>query len=93
MAETQPGGIYRVVTGDSEKFVDAEGKEVKPQSKAAPSDGGEKKQTGETYPYADLLAAGGFNDWQAVQKASDESLDAVEGIGPGRIAEIRAYKG
>jgi len=45
------------------------------------------------YPYADVLKTGGFNDWQAVQGASDDDLLAVDGIGPARLKEIREFKG
>lgn len=46
-----------------------------------------------TYPYADVLSEGGFADWDAVKSASDEDILAVNGIGPTRLKEIRAYKG
>lgn len=42
-------------------------------------------------PYADLLHAAGYTTEDAVQGALDEDLLKVPGIGPARLAEIRAY--
>lgn len=84
MAETVEGGRY-LVGGE---LVDANGKPVKGAS------GGDGAQdAGDDYPSADILRAGGFKDWQAVQGASDDDLLAVDGIGPSRLKEIRAHKG
>jgi hypothetical protein len=45
-----------------------------------------------TYPHADLLASNGFSGWDAVKDASDADLLKIDGIGPTRLAEIRAWK-
>lgn len=82
MAETIDGGRYLV----GGVYVNAEGK---PLAKA--DTGGSERSS--TYPSADLLAAGGYKDWSAVKAAKDEDLLALEGIGPVRLAEIRAYRG
>lgn len=68
MAETQPGGLYKVGVGDSARFVDANGKETKAEEQ-------EKAAT------------------HAVKAAKDADLLALDGIGPAKLAEIRAYKG
>ena len=92
MAETQPGGLYKV--GDN--YVDAEGKEAKPQA-GAPTEEEKKGEGGaegtETYPYAGVLASGGFATLEAAQNASDDELLAVKGFGPASLKEFRAYKG
>lgn len=46
----------------------------------------------DAYPYADILSAGGYKDWAAVNKATDEQLLALDGIGPARLKEIREFK-
>ena len=78
---TQPGGRYLV----GGKLVDANGKALKEQPAA--------ETTGdlpEDFPGRDELVAGGFSTLGAVKAASDEDLDAVPGIGPATLKEIRA---
>lgn len=54
----------------------------------------ESAQAGaETWPYADVLASAGFRTWEQIENATGEELLAVDGIGPKRLGEIRAYKG
>ncbi len=85
MAETVEGGVYKVGEG----YLNAKGEKTKAPLTADAAE----PETETTYPYADLLSAAGLNDWAAVQKATDEDLLAVDGIGPARLAEVRAYKG
>ena len=90
MAETVAGGRYKV--GDM--LVDANGKELTGDAaKETQESAGTGDSTPPEYPYADVLKAGGFNDWQAVQGASDDDLLDVDGIGPARLKEIREFKG
>jgi hypothetical protein len=44
------------------------------------------------YPYPELLSANGFKDWASVEAAPDADLLKIDGIGPTRLAEIRAWK-
>lgn len=46
----------------------------------------------EGYLYRDILDGGGFKSHQAVQDASDEALLALDGIGPARLRELRAFE-
>jgi len=85
MAEIQAGGLYRV--GD--KLVNAEGKEAEQEEQPEQ----EKEGTPEAYPYAGILADGGYGTWEAVQNASDEELLGLDGIGKARLREIRAFEG
>jgi predicted flap endonuclease-1-like 5' DNA nuclease len=95
MAETREGGVYKVGRGKEAKYVDANGKEVDAPTKAEEqasasepaSGGGEAKKE---IPYADLLAAEGYKTPEQIRAASDEDLLEVDGIGPARLAEIRA---
>jgi hypothetical protein len=48
---------------------------------------------GSQMPYADLLMPAPFVNEDAVRAATDEEILAVQGIGPTRLAEIRAFKG
>ncbi len=89
MAETREGGYYAVKKGTETVFVDANGKQVE-QNESKQPDGGEAQTT---YPYADLLAGGGFKDWSAVKNATDEEILGVDGIGPAKLKEIRAFEG
>ncbi len=61
-------------------------------TKAATSSAGSGEGGAETFPYADVLAPAGFRTWAQVQDASDEALLDVDGIGPKRLGEIRAWK-
>lgn len=88
MAETIPGGLYK----QGDKYVNAEGKEVKPPKATQPETKEPAKVPTAAYPYADLLKAKGYGDWASVRAAKDEDLIAIEGIGPARLAEIRAFK-
>jgi hypothetical protein len=84
MAVIQKGGLYRVGSGLDARYVDSNG---------APAvlEGAEKPEE-QAYPYADLLKAKGFETWEKVKAAKDEDL-LGDGIGPARLAEIRAFKG
>lgn len=100
MAEAQrEGGVYKVGAGDAAKWVDANGKEVAAPSKSEAKAEDERKAAPAVapapgaYPYAEVLTAGGFKDWAAVNKATDEQLLALDGIGPARLKEIREFKG
>jgi len=42
-------------------------------------------------PYADLLMPVPFVNEEAVRRAADSEILAVNGIGPQRLAEVRAY--
>lgn len=66
---------------------------LSPSKAPAAREGGGAKQDAETYPDAELLAAGGFKTWDEVEEASDDDLLALDGIGPARLARIRAWKG
>lgn len=99
MAETREGGVY-LVRG---KWVDAEGKETdeprasdaekaKPEPVKAETKDADGNKVSVPMPYASLLEEAGYGSPEAVRKASDEDLLAIEGIGPTRLAEIRAYK-
>lgn len=90
MAEAQrEGGVYRMGAGDTAKWVDANGKATDAPAETQPK--AVEKPDG-AYPYADVLSTGGFKDWTAVSGATDEQILALDGIGPARLAEIRAYK-
>lgn len=105
MAETREGGVYAVKVGDTVKYVDANRKEVDKPTKAEeqapdrssapakPSGSTPATHTDKQMPYAELLAGAGFDTPQKVQDASDAKILEIEGIGPARLAEIRAYKG
>lgn len=90
MAETQEGGIYIVGKGTEARYVDASGKDTTRQKSDASQNGGQGGS--ETWPYADVLAPAGFRTWAQVQDATDEALLDVDGIGPKRLGEIRAWK-
>jgi hypothetical protein len=49
------------------------------------------QRAGGALPYADLLIPKPFKNEDAVRAASDDEITAVDGIGPARLAEIRAY--
>lgn len=80
MAETVPGGRYKV--GD--RYVNASGDELSAQALAS---------SVRDYPHAEVLRAGGFADWASVVGATDDEILALDGIGPTRLREIRAFAG
>lgn len=43
------------------------------------------------YPRRDLLVSNGFYSIEAVERASDNELLAIDGIGPKTLQEIRTY--
>lgn len=89
MAETQPGGLYKV--GD--QLVDSEGKPTK-RVKSADSKEPAKSNTSDElaadFPGREALAAAGLTTRAAVAAKSDEELDGIAGIGPATLKEIRA---
>jgi len=85
MGDSIEGGRYRV--GD--RFVDANGKELDSVAGA----GAVAETPADTYPYADLLRAGGIMDSDAARTANYEELIAVDGIGPAKAKEIQAHFG
>lgn len=99
MAETRAGGVYFVRGA----WVDANGKEtdaptVQEGDRATTDPGSRIETDGEgndverPMPYAGLLADAGYAGYEAVRDASDDELLAIEGIGPARLAEIRAFR-
>lgn len=97
MAETREGGVYAVKTGTGVKYLDAHGKTTKAptpdEEGSAPEPQPEAEPREKAMPYADLLAGAGYDTPEKVRAASDGDLLGIEGIGPARLAEIRAYKG
>lgn len=86
--ETVPGGRYMV--GD--QLVNANGEPINESAAGA----GAESSDPLAFLSADQrasLAAAGFPDADAMRRASDEQLDAVDGIGPATVERIRAAVG
>lgn len=67
-------------------------KAAAPKAPPVPPSGDGEDSLPEGYLYRDILDGGGFKSHQAVQDASDEALLALDGIGPARLRELRAFE-
>lgn len=89
----RPGGVYKV----GYEYQDAHGKKVDAPTRKelgggainAPAATDTDGALPEDFPGRDDLAAGGLTTLAAVRAASDEDLEAMEGIGPATVKKIR----
>ena len=94
-------GVVELTDEEAAVFLDREAIRLIPGQKAPDPDEGADRGTPPASPETaalsvpaehgrDLLVAGGFDSDEKVRDASDEDLLAVDGIGPGRLKQIRA---
>lgn len=98
---TQTEGVVELTDEEAAVFLDREAVRLIPGQKAPEPDEDADRGTSPASPETaalsvppehgrDLLVAGGFDSDEKIKAAPDANLLAVDGIGPGRLKQIRA---
>jgi hypothetical protein len=74
-------------------MADLQQEEKELAKKKAKLEGGESTELPEDFPARELLIAAGYDTLDLVKNASDEDLDAIDGIGPATVEKIREAQG